>query len=55
MAGTGMLARLAFRRDRLMLPAWIYVLTALIGVRLLQASSTRQPAPAHAAAGVMPD
>jgi ABC-2 type transport system permease protein len=29
-AGTGMLARLAFRRDRLMLPAWIYVLTALI-------------------------
>jgi ABC-2 type transport system permease protein len=29
-AGAGLLARLAFRRDRLMLPAWIYVLTALI-------------------------
>ena len=29
-AGTGALARLAFRRDRIMLPAWIYVITALI-------------------------
>jgi ABC-2 type transport system permease protein len=29
-AGTGILTRLAFRSDRLMLPAWVYVLTALI-------------------------
>ena len=29
-AGTGALARLAFRRDRIMLPAWVYVITALI-------------------------
>jgi hypothetical protein len=31
------------------------VLTALIGIRLLQTVSTRQPARARAAAGVMPD
>jgi hypothetical protein len=31
------------------------VLTALIGVRLLQTTSTRQPAQARAAAGVLPD
>jgi len=30
LAGTGALARLAARRDRVMLPAWIYVLTALV-------------------------
>lgn len=30
LAGTGALARLAGRRDRIMLPAWIYVLTALV-------------------------
>ncbi len=30
LAGAGMLTRLAFRRDRLMLPPWVYVLTALI-------------------------
>ncbi len=30
LAGTGVLARLAVRRDRIMLPAWIYVLTALV-------------------------
>ena len=29
-AGTGALARLALRRDRIMLPAWGYVITALI-------------------------
>ncbi len=29
-SGTGALARLAFRRDRIMLPAWVYVITALI-------------------------
>ncbi len=29
-AGTGALARLALRRDRIMLPAWVYVITALI-------------------------
>ena len=28
--GTGALARLAVRRDRIMLPAWIYVLTASV-------------------------
>jgi ABC-2 type transport system permease protein len=31
-AGTAMLTRLAFRRDRLMLPPWVYVLTVLIAV-----------------------
>jgi polyether ionophore transport system permease protein len=30
LAGTGALARLAARRDRIMLPAWLYVLTALV-------------------------
>ncbi|HEY7144168.1 MAG TPA: ABC transporter permease [Streptosporangiaceae bacterium] len=30
LAGTGPLARLAARRDRIMLPAWLYVLTALV-------------------------
>jgi ABC-2 type transport system permease protein len=30
LAGTGALARLAFRRDRIMLPAWIYVIMALV-------------------------
>ena len=30
LAGAGALARLAARRDRIMLPAWIYVLTALV-------------------------
>jgi ABC-2 type transport system permease protein len=30
LAGTGTLAKLAARRDRIMLPAWIYVLTALV-------------------------
>jgi ABC-2 type transport system permease protein len=29
-AGAGVLTRLALRRDRIMLPAWVYVLTALI-------------------------
>jgi ABC-2 type transport system permease protein len=30
LSGTGALARLAFRRDRIMLPAWVYVITAAI-------------------------
>jgi len=30
LAGTGVLARLALRRDRIMLPAWVYVVTALV-------------------------
>jgi ABC-2 type transport system permease protein len=30
LAGTGALTRLAFRRDRIMLPAWVYVITVLI-------------------------
>ena len=30
LAGTGALAKLAFRRDRIMLPAWVYVITAAI-------------------------
>jgi len=30
LAGTGALAKLAARRDRLMLPVWVYVLTALV-------------------------
>jgi len=30
-AGTGSLSRFALRRDRVMLPAWVYVITALIG------------------------
>jgi ABC-2 type transport system permease protein len=29
-AGTGILTRLALRRDRIMLPAWVYVITALV-------------------------
>jgi ABC-2 type transport system permease protein len=30
LTGTGSLARLAFRRDRILLPAWIYPITALV-------------------------
>jgi ABC-2 type transport system permease protein len=30
LAGSGALARLDFRRDRIMLPVWVYVITALI-------------------------
>ena len=30
LAGTGALAKLAFRRDRIMLPAWVYVITVLV-------------------------
>ena len=30
LAGAGVLARLALRRDRIMLPAWVYVVTALV-------------------------
>jgi ABC-2 type transport system permease protein len=30
LSGTGALGRLAFRRDRVMLPAWVYVITVLI-------------------------
>ena len=30
LAGSGVLARLAARRDRIMLPAWIYVVTILV-------------------------
>jgi ABC-2 type transport system permease protein len=30
LAGTGALARMAARRDRVMVPAWVYVLTALV-------------------------
>ena len=29
-AGSGVLTRLALRRDRIMLPAWVYVITALV-------------------------
>ncbi len=32
LAGTGQLARLAVRRDRIMLPVWVYALTVVIGV-----------------------
>jgi ABC-2 type transport system permease protein len=31
LAGTGQLARLAVRRDRIMLPAWVYALTVVVG------------------------
>ena len=30
LTGTGVLSRLALRRDRIMLPAWVYVITALV-------------------------
>ena len=30
LAGTGALAKLAFRRDRIMLPAWVYLITVLV-------------------------
>jgi ABC-2 type transport system permease protein len=30
LAGTGTLTRLAFRRDRIMLPAWVYLITVLV-------------------------
>ena len=30
LAGTGALTRLAFRRDRIMLPAWVYLITVLV-------------------------
>jgi ABC-2 type transport system permease protein len=30
LTGTGVLTRLAFRRDRIMLPAWVYLITVLV-------------------------
>ena len=30
LTGTGVLSRLALRRDRIMLPAWVYVITVLV-------------------------
>ena len=30
LTGTGALTRLAFRRDRIMLPAWVYLITVLV-------------------------
>ena len=30
LAGTGALTKLAFRRDRIMLPAWVYLITVLV-------------------------
>lgn len=47
-AGTGKLTRLAARRDRLMVPAWTYVLTALVAAtaygfrRLFKSAAQRQ-------------
>jgi ABC-2 type transport system permease protein len=32
LAGTGALTRLAFRRDRIMLPAWVYLITVLVAI-----------------------
>ena len=30
LAGTGALTKLAFRRDRIMLPAWVYLITVMV-------------------------
>ncbi len=32
LAGTGALTKLAFRRDRIMLPAWVYLITVLVTI-----------------------
>jgi ABC-2 type transport system permease protein len=56
LAGTGELARLALRRDRVMLPAWAYVLAAALGevafsVRGLYPTAARRDALAASVAG----
>ncbi len=30
LTGTGVLTRLAFRRDRIMMPAWVYLVTVIV-------------------------
>jgi ABC-2 type transport system permease protein len=56
LAGTGELARLALRRDRIMLPAWAYVLAAALGevafsLRGLYPTAARRDALAVSVAG----
>jgi ABC-2 type transport system permease protein len=56
LAGTGELARLALRRDRIMLPAWAYVLAAALGevafsLRGLYPTAARRDALAASVAG----
>ena len=49
LAETGALARLAFRRDRVMLPAWVYVITAAIASNSYSLSKLYPTATARAA------
>ena len=48
LANTGALARLAFRRDRIMLPVWVYVITAAIASNSYSLSKLYPPAAARA-------
>ena len=51
-AGTGALARLAFRRDRIMLPAWVYLITALVASSSYSLNKLYPTAQARAALAV---
>jgi ABC-2 type transport system permease protein len=52
LAGTGALAKLAFRRDRIMLPAWVYVITALVASNSYSLNKLYPTAQARAALAV---
>ena len=51
-AGTGALARLAFRRDRIMLPAWVYLITVLVASNSYSLNKLYPTAQARAALAV---
>jgi ABC-2 type transport system permease protein len=52
LAGTGTLTKLAFRRDRIMLPAWIYLITVLVATTAYSLKKLYPTAAARAQLGV---
>jgi ABC-2 type transport system permease protein len=52
LAGTGTLTRLAFRRDRIMLPAWVYLITVLVAATAYSLKKLYPTAAARAQLGV---
>ena len=52
LAGTGALTKLAFRRDRIMLPAWVYLITVLVATTAYSLKKLYPTAAARAQLGV---
>ena len=55
LAGTGALTKLAFRRDRIMLPAWVYLITVLVATTSYSLKKLYPTAAARAQLGVTAD